>query len=91
MIKAAAERVSEPALPFDDRGLARPPWEALPDIPRYSIGWRMGGGEDYWLAFHEWFRVQGPEKRKHYIAIYPEPDAWSGFYEQAGLDMAARK
>lgn len=29
-----------------DQDLA-PPWVEFPDIPRYSIGWRMGPGEDY--------------------------------------------
>ena len=29
-----------------------PPWEAFPDYERYTIGWRMGGGEEY---FHDWW------------------------------------
>ena len=29
-----------------------PPWAAFPDYTRYTIGWRMGGGETY---FHNWW------------------------------------
>jgi hypothetical protein len=28
-----------------------PPWKKYPDIPRFSIGWRMGDGEDYYAQF----------------------------------------
>ncbi len=30
-----------------DKKLLPPPWIAYPHIERYSIGWRMGYGEDY--------------------------------------------
>lgn len=30
-----------------DKKLMPPPWLAYPEIERYSIGWRMGYGEDY--------------------------------------------
>ena len=43
-----------------DKKIMPPPWLAFPDIERYSIGWRMGYGEDYiyidlvigWIRFH---------------------------------------
>lgn len=31
-----------------------PPWLAYREIERYSIGWRMGYGEDYICRFNDW-------------------------------------
>jgi hypothetical protein len=31
-----------------------PPWQKFPHIPFGSAGWRMGEGEEHWLAFDEW-------------------------------------
>ena len=31
-----------------------PPWLAHREIERYSIGWRMGYGEDYIYRFGDW-------------------------------------
>lgn len=32
---------------FQDKKIMPPPWLVCPEIERYSIGWRMGYGEDY--------------------------------------------
>ncbi len=32
---------------LQDKKIMPPPWLAHRDIERYSIGWRMGYGEDY--------------------------------------------
>ena len=37
-----------------DKKLMPPPWLAYPEIERYSIGWRMGYGEDYIGRFFSW-------------------------------------
>ena len=86
ILEAAVERTWGPVLCFDDQGLAHPPWQEFPDTPRYSLGWRMGAGEDYWHAFHDWYGGLQGEQRRLYRETYPEPTEWSGFYEQAGQD-----
>lgn len=59
-----------------------PPWEKYPDMPRCSIGWRMGYGEAYikeWLAF---FYGLSPAGRQRYREMYPEPESWASFYDE---------
>lgn len=81
MIKDAASELSDDRLSYDSDGLALPPWEALPDIPRGSIGWRMGSGEDYWIEFSQWYRSLTPEQRAEYRELYQAPPGWEGFYD----------
>ena len=41
---------------LDENGDLTPPWERFPNYERYTIGWRMGEGEDwlsYWHVFLE--------------------------------------
>jgi hypothetical protein len=91
LIEDAFDRLPETQLTFDDSGTARPPWEEFPDYERYSIGWRMGSGEDYMSEFLDWLGGLAPEENAQYRATYPEPDPWSGFYEQTASGVAARK
>lgn len=39
-----------------------PPWLAHREIERYSIGWRMGYGEDYIYRFGAWLDGLLPEE-----------------------------
>jgi hypothetical protein len=57
-----------------------PPWVVFPYIPRGSIGWRMGRGEDYYNEFYKWFSVLGSTERDRYVLGQPEPAEWKGFY-----------
>lgn len=59
-----------------------PPWIKYPKIPLGSIGWRMGGGEVYWYAFREWYSSLLEDERLAFIASFPEPTGWQGFYER---------
>ena len=34
-----------------------PPWIAYPEIERYSIGWRMGYGEEYICRWGGWWET----------------------------------
>jgi hypothetical protein len=43
-----------------------PPWVAFPMIPRGSIGWRMGPGEDYISDFYKWYLNLNDDERKKY-------------------------
>ncbi len=38
---------------YDIKNPMAPPWLIYPNISRYSIGWRMGYGEDYICTFGE--------------------------------------
>lgn len=58
----------------------RPLWIAFPDISWGSIGWRMGFGEAYAHGWIPWFKALSDEERHAYIAQWPEPEAWTGFY-----------
>jgi hypothetical protein len=58
----------------------KPPWEAHPEVPAGSIGWRMGYGEDYWMRFSGWFETLSPQDREFYRREHPEPADWAGFY-----------
>lgn len=57
-----------------------PPWEAFPTYERYSMGWRMGGGEDY---FHEWWNfletlTDDYDTRRAYLSRHrPAPINWA--------------
>ncbi|REK71196.1 NADAR family protein [Paenibacillus paeoniae] len=41
-----------------------PQWIAFPDYPPFSMGWRMGAGEDYIMYLSEWRGKQSPEALK---------------------------
>lgn len=58
-----------------------PPWLAYPEIERYSIGWRMGYGEDYMWRFSDWLDSLSPEEQKEYQDLFPEPVTWKGWWE----------
>ena len=59
---------------LQDKKIMPPPWLAHREIERYSIGWRMGHGEDYidregWRLAH----TLSPEERTEYRTLFPEP------------------
>ncbi len=63
--------------PFD------PPWKAFPHITNpYSIGWRMGPGEDYMHAFQLWYECATHEERSSYKQQWPEPKKFEGWFEK---------
>ena len=73
-------RDANPAVSWPDPML--PPWDQYPDIPPLSIGWRMGSGEDYRIAFHDWLRGLESKARDQFIKENPEPEGWAGFFDQ---------
>lgn len=70
---------ANPAVEFSEK--SPPPWVRFPDIPRFSIGWRMGAGEDYFVGFARWFQQLNAAKRDAYVLANPEPESWTGFYQ----------
>jgi hypothetical protein len=72
----------DPEIPSTDvRGLMVPPWRKYPNIPRQSIGWRMGIGEQYFQEFSAWWHRQPRRTRLAVRNSYPEPEQWSGFFQ----------
>jgi len=58
-----------------------PPWKDYPSYERGSMGWRMGGGEDCWLVFWDWFAFGlSDRQRAEFAAKHPEPQGWEGTY-----------
>jgi len=67
-----------------------PPWEAFPGMEPSSLGWRMGGGEDHTYKLYVYFAHCTPEERAAYMARYPEPPGWEGWYSDFDLDGSTR-
>jgi ribA/ribD-fused uncharacterized protein len=63
-----------------------PPWLMYPEIPRGSIGWRMGYGESYIIELYGWLKVLSPAENKVYEEMFPEPKSWRGYYDEVDID-----
>jgi hypothetical protein len=57
-----------------------PLWDFLPGADRYSIGWRMGRGENYVKEWWDFYAALPDAEKASYKAKYPEPQGWEGFY-----------
>ena len=66
---------------LQDKKIMPPPWLAYREIERYSIGWRMGYGEDYIYRFGDWLDTLSPEERVEYRSLFPEPITWKGWWD----------
>jgi hypothetical protein len=64
-----------------EHGTLVPPWIKYPDIPRYSIGWRMGSGEWYAWMMGTWLESLAPEEVAAYKAKWPPPDDWADYWD----------
>ncbi|MDE6675641.1 MAG: DUF1768 domain-containing protein, partial [Acetatifactor sp.] len=64
-----------------DKKIMPPLWLAYPEIERYSIGWRMGYGEDYKYKLWDWMDTLSQEEREEYRNLFPEPVTWKGWWE----------
>ena len=56
-----------------------PPWEAFPTYERYTIGWRMGAGEDYrydWYTFIEMLPNDYDTRLAYLMRHRPAPLNW---------------
>lgn len=54
-----------------------PPWLKYPDIPKFSIGWRMGGGESYLMIWEAWAKKLDQSQLLAYFDRYkPIPVNW---------------
>ena len=48
---------------LQEKKIMPPLWLAHREIERYSIGWRMGYGEDYIYRFGDWLDTLSPDER----------------------------
>ena len=54
-----------------------PPWVKHPNIPYFSIGWRMGEGESYIIVWQSWAKSMNESQLLIYFAQYkPIPVEW---------------
>jgi hypothetical protein len=54
-----------------------PVWMRYPQIPRYSIGWRMGAGESYMWAWDAWAdRMERGQLVEYFKRYMPIPNDW---------------
>jgi hypothetical protein len=73
----------DPEIPtFDADGFMVPPWIKYPNLPKGSMGWRMGMGEWYIEDFRRWYSGLPRERRVAVMDAYEEPDDWKGFYRK---------
>lgn len=63
-----------------------PPWLMYPNISRYSIGWRMGYGENYMMDFADWYSGLNIDEQREFQEMFPEPKGWLGWYEEEYTD-----
>ncbi|EGK1783534.1 NADAR family protein [Listeria monocytogenes] len=69
-----------------NKNILPPLWLAYPEIERYSIGWRMGYGEDYQTKFFEWWETLYSSEKREYQTLFPEPITWDGWWEDKHPD-----
>ena len=64
------------------KNLLPPPWIKFPQIDPFSIGWRMGCGEDYKFKFNEWFKTLSQDEQRQYQQLFTEPATWRGYWDE---------
>lgn len=58
-----------------------PPWHYDDAIPQGAFAWQLGRAGEYLDHFKAWFKAQPADRRAEFVAEYPEPVSWSGFYQ----------
>ena len=49
--------------------LMAPQWIEYPALSEFSMGWRMGAGEDYKCDFWNWYETLSPEQQREFLAL----------------------
>jgi len=57
-----------------------PPWLVFPDYEMYSMGFRMGSGEDYNIQFSNWYNFASEKDITDFQRKYPEIEKYAGYY-----------
>ena len=66
---------------LEEKKIMPPPWLVYPEIERYSIGWRMGYGENYIYKFWNWLDTLTSDELAEYRSLFPEPITWKGWWD----------
>lgn len=56
--------------------LMPPQWIEYPEFTEFSMGWRMGGGEDYRYQFWDWYEALTSAQQQEYQRLFPYPCFW---------------
>lgn len=73
--------------PAEDAEKMIPPWQKYPEIPRFSIGWRMGNGESHYVRFYRWYKGLSEQEAEEFARKNPEFEEWEGFYAMIRHDV----
>jgi ribA/ribD-fused uncharacterized protein len=57
-----------------------PLWLMYPEFDQSCMGWRMGYGESYLIDYFRWLDTLNEQENKDYIALFPEPYDWTGYW-----------
>lgn len=74
-------------VPLRSKKLMAPLWLKYPEAGRYSIAWRMGGGEEYQQQFYDWYSSLPGTEQAQYQEMFPEPKGWLGWYDEPSADL----
>ena len=55
---------------LEEKKIMPPPWLVYPEIERYSIGWRMGYGENYIYKFWNWLDTLTSDELAEYRSLF---------------------
>ncbi|GAA4229639.1 hypothetical protein GGQ68_001532 [Sagittula marina] len=78
-LRIALEELGE-TLP-DRNHKGEPPWLLAPESTKDSLTWKVRRGETLMTNFVTWFKDLAPDERQTFRNRYPEPPAWTGFYD----------
>lgn len=53
-----------------------PQWIECPQLSEFSMGWRMGAGEEYRYQFWDWYESLTPAQQQEYQTLFPYPPFW---------------
>lgn len=59
-----------------------PPWIKHPEMDRYSIGWRMGYGEEHFDNVIQYFKTLNDKQMRLYELTFPAIGDWFNWYNE---------
>jgi ribA/ribD-fused uncharacterized protein len=65
-----------------EKNIKLPPWKKYPEISRYSIGWRMGYGEEYFEVFLDYLSSLSESEKIALKMMYPALGDWKNWYDE---------
>ena len=59
-----------------DNKLMPPQWIKYPELSEFTMGWRMGYGEEYRYHFWDWYDTLTSKQQQEYQKLFPYPVFW---------------